>query len=129
MKKVGCTSIWIGIESFDDTILSKNKKGYTTTQLINLLCLLKDKEINYSAFIMFGMYGETVKSLNTTIDTILKNKIKTSKSFIQCIPRPGTELYTKLDRSLRESISHFWQVDSLRNKFNDDLTQKDINEL
>lgn len=127
MKKAGCTSIWIGIESFDDTILSKNKKGYTTTQLINLLCLLKDKEINYSAFIMFGMYGETVKSLNTTIDTILKNKIKTSKSFIQCIPRPGTELYMKLDRSLRGSISHFWQVDSLRNKFNDDLTQKDIN--
>lgn len=127
MKQAGCTSIWIGIESFDDTILSKNKKGYTTAQLTNLLFLLKDKEINYSAFIMFGMYGETVKSLNSTIDTILKNKVKTSKSFIQCIPRPGTELYMKIGSSLRGSISHFWQIDSLRNNFNDGLTQKDIN--
>ena len=76
---------------------------------------------------MFGMYGETVKSLNSTIDTILKNKVKTSKSFIQCIPRPGTELYMKIGSSLRGSISHFWQIDSLRNNFNDGLTQKDIN--
>ncbi len=126
MKQAGCVAIWIGIESFDDRVLSKNKKGYTKAQLINLLNLLKDNGISYSAFIMFGMYGDNLESLNFTIDTIIKNQIKTSKSFIQCIPRPGTQLYMKLNNSIRNKVNHFWQIDSLQNKFNDRLTQKDI---
>lgn len=126
MKQAGCKSVWIGIESFDDDVLAKNKKGYTQAQLIDLLKLLRDQQISYSAFIMFGMYGETVESLNLTADTIIKNNIRTSKSFIQCLPRPGTPLYEKLSVSIRKKVTHFWQVESLRNEFNDKLTQTDI---
>ena len=126
MKKAGCSSIWLGIESFDDDVLVKNQKNYSKAQLIKLLDILRDKDISYSAFIMFGMYGETVKSLNFTADTLIKNKVKTSKSFIQCIPRPGTQLYMKLSDSIRKRVTHFWQIESLRNEFLDGLTQKDI---
>ena len=126
MKQAGCRSIWIGIESLDDEVLKKNKKGYTKDQLIHLLNLLQAKDISYSAFIMYGMYGDTVASLNYTADMIIKNKIKTSKSFIQCLPRPGTQLYMHLHHSIRNQVTHFWQIESLRNKFNDRLTPKDI---
>ena len=126
MKKAGCKSIWIGIESFDGEVLLKNQKDYRTSQLMDLIRLLDQNKVDYSAFIMFGMYGDTVRSLNNTVDMIIQNNIRTSKSLIQCIPRPGTRLYMKLSEPLRANVRHFWQIDSLRGAFNENLTQKDI---
>lgn len=93
MARANCRSIWLGIESFDDNILQLNNKGYKSSIVIPAIITIKDAGIEPHAFIMIGMPGETVETLNNTISEIYKLKIPYTKSIITCTPRFGTDYY------------------------------------
>ena len=129
MKKAGCIGIWLGIETFDETVLSICKKGYTLNQLEKSIDVLANADMDYRAFIMVGMRGETPKSLETTTTMIEKLGVKTTRGIIQCTPRLGTELYEQMPDETVSDIKHFWQMDCLRGKASEQITEKDINQM
>lgn len=129
MKRAGCKAVWLGIESFDDKVLLKCKKGYNLNQLKQAFEALHSAELEYHAFIMIGMEGESTETMEHTVETIEREKIKLSKSIIQCTPRVGTEYYMHLSKSIRNKIRHFWQIDALRGYSEGAFSSVAVNEM
>lgn len=107
MKDAGCVGIWFGVESFDENVLSINKKGYVKSDYNRTIDILKQYGIDYRAFIMLGMKGDTPDSLNKTIDTIITNRIHISKTIVRCKVRFGTELFEGLPESEKSRFDSF----------------------
>ena len=129
MKKAGCKAIWLGIESFDEDVLRICKKGYQLDQLWDAFEVLNTYDMEYRAFIMVGMEGDSCATLAKTIDLVEEKRIRLSKSIIQCTPRPGTEYFEHLPDTLKEKITNYWKIDALRGYSMSDLTDVFINEM
>lgn len=125
MKNAGCIGIWLGIESFNQDVLDKAKKGYTLEQLNDAIDILQSIDIEYRAFVMVGMEGETVEGLNHTISIIKNKRVKLSKSIIRFSPRIGTEYYSNMDSKYSNIVKHFWMLGLIQNSAND-LSEKEI---
>lgn len=110
MKDAGCFGIWFGVESFDEQVLNINKKGYIPSDYTRTIELLKKYDIDYRAFIMLGMKGDTKDSLQKTITTITSNKIHISKTIVRCKVRFGTELFYELPIHEQETINSFEEL-------------------
>lgn len=129
MRVAGCKAVWLGIESFDEEVLRKCKKNYNLNQLKDAFKILDRVGMEYRAFIMVGMEGETQDSIDRTVTIIERERIKLSKSIIQCTPRPGTVYYSHLPSELRNQIKHFWQLDALRGYSECGLSSDIINQM
>jgi len=101
MKKAGCKSITIGIESGNPEILQKIKKGVTTEEMIRAAKLIKRHGIALNAFFMFGFPWETEAQMRDTLNMMYTiapdGEVGAVHSFL--IPYPGTVIYEEL-RSL-----------------------------
>lgn len=92
MKKAGCWMIGYGIESGNQEILNKSKKGVTLRQIESAVENANKARIEVTAHAIFGLPGETRKTAEETI-TLLK---KLDLDYIQAycaVPWPGTKLY------------------------------------
>jgi len=92
LKKAGCHTIYLGIESGSQKILNIISKGITLTQAEKTINLIKKVKINTFGSFIIGIPGETVKTIKKTIDFAKK----LSPSFAQftiCTPYPGTKLF------------------------------------
>ncbi|MBA7490811.1 tRNA-2-methylthio-N(6)-dimethylallyladenosine synthase [subsurface metagenome] len=92
MKKSGCYSIQIGIESGNNEILKKIRKNFTIEKAISACKIIKKHKIKLGAFFMFGFPWETEDTLN---DTILAMKRIPCDGVTYSIftPYPGTEAF------------------------------------
>lgn len=104
MKQAGCTRMFFGIESGNDSILSLMKKKISISQVKNALLLCERNEIKAGAFFIVGYPGE---DNNTVLKTI---KFASSLpldylSFTMPYPIPGTGLYKRL---LGDMLSEEW---------------------
>lgn len=126
MKQAGCTGIWFGIESFDENVLAINKKGYSEFDYSEMLKILQETQIDYRAFIMLGMYGDDNDSLKYTVDQIINNKIRISKTIVKCKERFGTELFDAYtpDKTKKE-LYCFEQLGLRSGTFATNITEKD----
>lgn len=70
MKKSGCYSIQIGIESGNNEILKKIRKNFTIEKAISACKIIKKHKIKLEAFFMVGFPWETEDTLNDTILTV-----------------------------------------------------------
>ena len=102
MKRAGCTQIWLGVESLDETVLKKNDKNYGIDTLNEVIAEIEAAGISYCVFIMLGMVGETAKSARKTVDEIIKRNMHTTRSIITFTPRFGTQVLR--DSSLFDNI-------------------------
>jgi len=92
LKKAGCHTIYVGIESGSQEILNIISKGITLTQAEKTIDLIKKVKLNSFATFIIGIPGETVKTIKKTINFAKK----LSPSFVQftiCTPYPGTKLF------------------------------------
>ncbi|HLD59327.1 MAG TPA: radical SAM protein [archaeon] len=97
MKKAGCFLVKVGFESGNDEILKAMKKGAraTTEQGVKCAQIFKKAGIQVHGTFVFGMPGETVKTMQKTIDYAKKLDI----DFVQfsvAQPYPGTEFFEML---------------------------------
>jgi coproporphyrinogen III oxidase-like Fe-S oxidoreductase len=93
MKKAGCISIGIGIESGCDKTLTAIKKGITTKQAKEAIRIAKQARIDFihSTF-QIGFPDETYKDIDESYNFF--KKIHNDNLFcIPTIPYPGTELH------------------------------------
>lgn len=109
MKKAGCWQIDYGIESGNQLVLNKMKKGITLKQSQQAVNWAKQVGMKARAFIIIGMPGETRKSINDTINFVKKLKLDVV-AFYAVMIYPGNELYEivkKEGKLLHEDYSQY----------------------
>lgn len=92
MKKAGCYSIQIGIESGSNEILQEMRKNITIEEALSACKIIKKYGIELQAFFMVGFPQETEETLNETIKAI--EKIDCDVLIYSIFtPYPGTEAF------------------------------------
>jgi anaerobic magnesium-protoporphyrin IX monomethyl ester cyclase len=91
MKKAGCQSIAIGVESGNNDILRKMRKGITVQMAINAATIIKKYKIKLYAFYLIGFPGETEETLTDTFNTM--KKVGGQIIYNIFTPYPGTAAF------------------------------------
>jgi radical SAM superfamily enzyme YgiQ (UPF0313 family) len=91
MKKAGCTLIQVGIESGNNEMLKRIRKGITIEKAISATNIISRCGIALSAFFMIGFPEETEETLNDTMKTM--EKINGTIYYSIFTPYPGTEAF------------------------------------
>ena len=92
MKKAGCRSLFYGVESGNQEILNKAKKGTTIRQIRKAIKVTKKVGIPIQASFIIGLPGETRKTILETIKFAIELD-PDYVSFSLATPYPGTEFY------------------------------------
>jgi radical SAM superfamily enzyme YgiQ (UPF0313 family) len=93
LKKAGCWMIGFGIESGDQDILNKMKKGTTLKQAHEAVDLCNEFNIKTYLFWVLGLPWETEASLKNTLKFAQRIKGDFAEFHI-AYPFPGTEFYS-----------------------------------
>ncbi len=91
MKKSGCHTIILGIESGSEKILSKYRKGYNKKQIEETLKICSELKIRTVGTFILGLPDETIETANETIEFLKKLPLDYA-SFNVAVPRAGTDL-------------------------------------
>jgi len=91
MKKAGCRSIAIGVESGNNELLRKMRKGITAQTAVNAAKIIREHKIRIHAFYLIGFPGETEKTLTDTLD--IMKKIGGQIIYNIFTPYPGTDAF------------------------------------
>ncbi len=98
MRSAGCYEVHFGIESGNQNILNRVKKGITLQQVIDAVKYCKDAGIKTKGYFMIGMPGDTIYSINDTLN-FAKELDLDDVMFSITTPFPGTELWDKIDKN------------------------------
>lgn len=91
MRSSGCIGVSYGVESGVDEILENMKKGANAQQAREAVRLTKAAGIEVLTHIIFGLPGETIETINQTIQYV-KEMDPDYAQFYCAIPFPKTEL-------------------------------------
>ncbi|MFA6254851.1 MAG: radical SAM protein [Patescibacteria group bacterium] len=92
LKAAGCYQVSFGIESGDQQVLNRSRKGITLEQTRNAVKLAKKVGIDVLGFFMIGLPGETPESIQRTIEFAKELDVDLPKVGI-ATPLPGTEFF------------------------------------
>ncbi len=92
MRKAGCGLIGFGFESGNQRMLDLMNKRQTLESAVESARLCKEAGIKVEGAFILGHPGETVESIQDTIQFAIDLDVDTVAFFI-AIPYPGTELY------------------------------------
>ena len=95
MKKAGCHTIKVGVESGVQEILDRIKKGITLEQIRQTFRWAEEVGISTHAHLMIGHPGETEATINETIKFVKKIN-PTTVTFGIMTPYPGTAIFEEL---------------------------------
>jgi radical SAM superfamily enzyme YgiQ (UPF0313 family) len=95
LKKAGCYSITLGIESGNQKILNDMKKGLKLDMIETKVKLINKMKIDIMSFFIVGYPTENKKTILETIAFAKKLKIKRAH-FSTFLPLPGTEATIQL---------------------------------
>jgi radical SAM superfamily enzyme YgiQ (UPF0313 family) len=126
MKKAGCNSIKIGIETGSERILKLINKGASLDQARNAAKLLRKAGIHWTAYFMMGLPTETKEEIYQTLQ-FMKELNPDFASLSVYEPFPGTDLFemgiekglVQRERTLQDfySISpKYYYVKNIKNR-------------
>ncbi|MFH1460439.1 MAG: radical SAM protein [Candidatus Omnitrophota bacterium] len=95
MCQAGCKRILYGIESGDENILKKIKKGINLSQIRDTIKATQDLGIKALGFFLLGSPGDSLKTINKTVKFAKELKLDYAQ-FHKTIAKPGTELYDQV---------------------------------
>jgi len=99
LKSLNCYSVFIGIESGDSEMLANANKGSTAEDNFRAVKILRDRGIKARLGIVLNMPGETEKSVQNTVDHILKLLDLGNVEGLSCshlVPLPGSKAFARL---------------------------------
>jgi radical SAM superfamily enzyme YgiQ (UPF0313 family) len=94
MKKAGCNSIKVGIESGSERVLKEMNKGITHDHVRNAAHFFKKIGIHWTGYFMMGVPGETVEDIYKTLDFMYEVKPDFASIGVY-EPFPGTPMFTE----------------------------------
>ncbi len=92
MKKSGCWQLIFGLESGNQVLLDRIKKGFTLKDVKIKLGMCKDLGICTQGFLIIGLPGETVEMSRKTINYAIELDLDYA-NFLVALPYKGTEMY------------------------------------
>jgi radical SAM superfamily enzyme YgiQ (UPF0313 family) len=95
MKKAGCITLFLGVESGDQQSLNKMNKRTTVEKIKKAFELTRKHDIRTIASVALGMPGDTRKSIEQTIKFV-RNLNPSYAIFSLATPYPGTDFYMKV---------------------------------
>lgn len=95
MRDAGCHTIFIGVESGNQEILDRVKKGTRTEQIKTIFETANDVGMRTVASLAIGLPGETRETVNKSIKFVKDIKANYAL-FSVATPYPGTEFYNKM---------------------------------
>ncbi len=106
MKKAGCYVIHLGIESGDEFVLEKTRKGITIEQVENAVKWAQTLNMETYGYFILGLPYENRDTLGKTINLAKKLKLDYAQ-FALLTPLPGTEIWelAKQGRVIKLSCS------------------------
>ena len=109
MKKSGCYSMCLGIESANQRILDMIKKRLDKDLVRNVVKMVKDSGINGVGFFMIGFPTETKEEIMNTINFACSLELERA-TFSKVTPLPGTELYDLWVEKYSKNKNIDWKV-------------------
>jgi radical SAM superfamily enzyme YgiQ (UPF0313 family) len=95
LKDMGVYGLAVGVESGDQAVLDRARKGITLDQVRRTFQWARELGLETWAFFMFGLVGDTSATLRKTIDFALELDPDVAKFHI-LKPYPGTVVYREL---------------------------------
>lgn len=92
MREAGCWMIAVGIESGDDAVLKNIKKMTTVKEIETVVRMIDRAGIEAWGYFIIGLPGDTLESIEKTIDLALRLPLQIAK-FDIAAPYPGTEFH------------------------------------
>jgi anaerobic magnesium-protoporphyrin IX monomethyl ester cyclase len=92
MKESGCYALNFGVESGNDGILRRIKKGITGAAAIGAIATAREARIHSSAFFIIGHPGETWRTALQTVHLAAKCRADSIAVGVM-VPYPGTEVW------------------------------------
>lgn len=111
MKRAGCVFINYGIESLDNEVLRRMRKGLNVETIIRGIEATLAARISPGLNIIFGNPGDTRDILQRDVEFLLKYDDGSQLRTIRPVtPYPGTELYQMaLDQGLLQDCKDFYE--------------------
>lgn len=97
MRKAGCWSIAVGVETGSQEIHDVEKKGVTLERIEDAVAMIRKAGIRTISFNIVGHPLETVETMKKTIEFNKRIKVDEFKTQFM-VPFPGTELYQNAER-------------------------------
>ena len=91
LKASGCDLLQIGVESADDAVLARYKKGFTVSQVRTAFARCRRLGLRTLGFFIIGLPGESRQSIKDTIQLAMELDPDLA-SFSVPTPDPGTSL-------------------------------------
>jgi len=91
MRRAGCHTIMMGVESGDDDVLARYKRGLTRRRVTDVFALCRRHGVRTVASFMIGFPEEGPEQIERTIDLALSIRCDFA-SFNLVVPRAGTAL-------------------------------------
>ena len=99
--KSGCMNAFIGLESiFKDTLASVRKEFSLSQSVPETLRAFRSAGIDPHVSLVFGFDGDTLESIDRTIDVMIAEKVHLLYAFL-LTPLPGTDLHAQMEQQGR----------------------------
>lgn len=96
MKKAGCHTIALGMESVDHAVLKNIRKNTTPERIASAVSLIRKNGMDTIVYCVVGFPGETRESVKKTI-AFLKTLDTTFITLGIAVPAPGTDFYRHVE--------------------------------
>ncbi len=116
MKKAGCATVYVGIESINPESLKEMKKAQTVRDIELGIQEIRKRRIHIHGMFVFGFDNDTKASTQATVDFAIKSKIETAQ-FLILTPLPGTEFYRQVMKEDRFINDKWAEYDTHHVKF------------
>lgn len=98
LRGVGLRNVGFGVESGNQGILNRCRKGFSLERVRESFRVSKSLSLSTWGFFVLGLPGETVKTVQDTMDFALELEPDYAK-FFTLVPYPGTRLWDEFSKN------------------------------
>lgn len=100
MKKAGCASIALGIESGDGEVFNNINKGEKLEDIVRAVRMIKKAGIRCVGYFIVGLPGDSIESTKRSV-RLQRSLVLSDYKFNMLIPYPGTRIWSAVQEKGR----------------------------